>query len=89
MPGRVSENAFAAEFGRAQAQDLGRRSDHILDHDVEMNLLWDDGAWPGRLVVVGGELEREPRARLIVRDDYEIVSCVRDGLAQEGGVEIC
>ena len=76
MPGRISKHAFAVEFGRAKTKHVRRRVGDTLDHDVEVHLLRDGRVRPGRRTMIGGELEREPRGRVISRDDHVIISCV-------------
>ena len=89
--GSVTSSADTLTLGdyavAGRCRPVRRRLGHILDHDVEVYLLRDDNAWPRLLTVRRGELAREPRVRLPVRDDHELVSRVRDRLVEEGGVE--
>jgi hypothetical protein len=87
MPGRISKHSFAVELGRAQTKHVRRRVGDTLDHDVEVHLPRDGRDRPGRRTIVRSELEREPRGRVISRDDHEIVACVGDRVVQERGVE--
>ena len=89
MPGRISKHAFAVEFGRAKTKHVRRRIGDVLDHDVEVHLLRDGRARPGRRTMARSELERETGGRLVGRDDYEIVAGVGDRMFQECGVEPC
>jgi len=61
VTGRVGVDVLAVELHRAQRQDVRAGSGHVLDHDVEVDLLGHAGVRPGRRTVVGGELEREAR----------------------------
>jgi hypothetical protein len=87
MPGRISKHSFAVELGRAETKHVRRRVGDALDHDVEVHLLRDGRVRPGRRTMVRSELEREPRGRVISRDDHEIVACLGDRVVQERGVE--
>ena len=87
MPGRISKHSIAVELGRAQTEYVRRRVGDTLDHDVEVHLLRDGRVRPGRRAMVRSELEREPRGRVIGRDDHEIVARVGDRMVQECGVE--
>ena len=58
MPGRIGENTFAVQFGRAETKHVRRRLGDTLDHDVEVHLLRDGSVRPGRRTMVVSELER-------------------------------
>ena len=76
MPSRIRKHSFAIELGCAKTKHVGRRIGDTLDHDVEVHLLRDGPVRPGRHTMVRRELEREPRGRVIGRDNHEIVASV-------------
>lgn len=57
MPRRIGEDVRTIQLARPQGQDQRLGGPHVLDHDVEVNLLRDSRIGPGRLAVVGSELE--------------------------------
>jgi hypothetical protein len=71
----------------APRPSVRRRVGNTLDDDVEVHLLRDGRVRPGRRTMVRSELKREPRGRVISRDDREIVACMGDRVAQERRVE--
>ena len=89
MPGRISEDAFAVEFGRPETKHMRCRVGDTLDHDVEVHLLRDGCIRPGRQTMARSELEPESGGCVVGRHDNESVACVGDRMVQECGVEPC
>jgi hypothetical protein len=87
VTGGVCVDVLAVEFDRAERQDAGTGGSHVLDHDVEMELLRYGRVWPGGRLMAGRELECQPGRLLAAGDHDPVVTAVGDGQSQQLGVE--
>lgn len=87
MPGRVGEHTVAIELFSTERKDMRSRDGDVLDHDVEVQLLRDHRARPGRSAVIGRTLKGQPGRCLILGNNDEIVTVVGNRVAEQLGVE--
>ena len=87
MADRISIDVLTVEFYRPQRQHPWACGCHVLDHDVEVELLWHCGIGPGRWLVTGSTLECQARRRIVGGDYGPVVITVCHRQSQQRGVE--
>src|SRR6266487_3895507 len=60
---------------------------HVVDHDIQVELLWPAGIRPAWRLVVRRELEGYARRRIVPGDDREVRFLPRDRQAEQFRVE--
>ena len=83
----ISVDVITVELRRAERKDARAGGGHILDHDVEVNLLGDGGVRPGRRAVAGCELERQAGRGVAGGDNHPVIALVGNGLSQQPRVK--
>src|SRR5262245_5954335 len=92
MPDRVGEHAKAGlsrrrQTTRAESHDGALRGVHIVDPDVEMELLGVLGIWPARRYPCPDALEGELTGAGLDADDDPVLVVLVDTHAEHLGVE--
>ena len=83
----ISVDVIAVELRRAERKDARAGGGHILNHDVEVNLLGHGAVRPGGRAVAGRELERQAGRGVAGGDNHPGVALVGNGLAQQPRVK--
>ena len=87
MAGGIREHGVR-QPAAAEREHLWRRGRHVIDHDIEMHLLWHAGTGPRRCLVVRRELEGEPGGLLVVGHHDPVRAVVGDRLTEQCRVEV-
>lgn len=91
MTGRVGVYArlivFTPESLCTEIDDQPAGRVHIVNHHVEVHLLWPGSVAPLRRLVVGRELKGKTRGGSVLGNHYPVIAAVGDGQSQKRGVE--
>jgi len=86
---RIGVDVLAGQLRCAQSCHPGSGRGDVLNHDIEVDLLWHGRIRPRRRSVIRGELEGKAAGRIAGGDDHPVGTGIGDGLPEQGGVERC